>query len=124
MRIDKLFDFLKRIEAYFPQLISSNSPTQALIGQISEWFEKAEHKTPLLSLENSYNTKDLKDFDERIQKALTKEWIYKYFYIVEPKYDWLSVELIYKDWNFKQAITNGQCTVELYGFNRWVDSAF
>ncbi len=102
---DKLFDFLKRIESEFPQLISSNSPTQALIWQVSEWFEKAEHKTPLLSLENSYNTEDLKDFDERIQKALTKEWIYKYFYVVEPKYDGLSVELIYRDWNFKQAIT-------------------
>ena len=102
---DKLFDFLKRIESEFPQLITSNSPTQALIWQVSEWFEKAEHKTPLLSLENSYNTEDLKDFDERIQKALTKEWIYKYFYVVEPKYDGLSVELIYRDWNFKQAIT-------------------
>ena len=104
---DQLFNFLKRIESEFPQLISSNSPTQVLIWQVSEWFEKAEHKTPLLSLENSYNTEDLKEFDERIQKALTKEWIYKYFYIVEPKYDGLSVELIYEDWKFKQAITRG-----------------
>lgn len=102
---DQLFDFLKRIEAEFPQIISLNSPTQALVGQVSEWFKKAEHKTPLLSLENSYNTDDLQEFDERIQKALTKEWIYKYFYVVEPKYDGLSVELIYKNWDFKQAIT-------------------
>ena len=104
---DQLFNFLKRIESEFPQLITSNSPTQALIWQVSEWFKKADHKTPLLSLENSYNTDDLKEFDERIQKALTKEWIYKYFYIIEPKYDWLSVELIYKDWKFRQAITRG-----------------
>ncbi len=104
---DQLFNFLKRIESEFPQLITSNSPTQALIWQVSEWFEKADHKTPLLSLENSYNTEDLKEFDERIQKALTKEWVYKYFYVVEPKYDGLSVELIYKDWKFKQAITRG-----------------
>ena len=104
---DQLFNFLKRIESEFPQLITSNSPTQALIWQVSEWFEKADHKTPLLSLENSYNTEDLKEFDERIQKALTKEWVYKYFYIVEPKYDGLSVELIYKNWKFIQAITRG-----------------
>ena len=104
---DQLFNLLKRIESEFPQLISSNSPTQSLVWQISEWFKKAEHKTPLLSLENSYNTEDLKDFDERIQKALSKEWIYNYFYIVEPKYDGLSVELIYEDWKFKQAITRG-----------------
>ena len=104
---DQLFNFLKRIESEFPHLITSNSPTQALIWQVSEWFEKADHKTPLLSLENSYNTEDLREFDERIQKALTKEWVYKYFYVVEPKYDGLSVELIYKDWKFKQAITRG-----------------
>jgi len=104
---DQIFNFLKRIESEFPQLITSNSPTQALIWQVSEWFEKADHKTPLLSLENSYNTEDLKEFDERIQKALTKEWVYKYFYVVEPKYDGLSVELIYKDWKFIQAITRG-----------------
>ncbi len=102
---DQLFDLLKRIERDFPQLISSNSPTQALIWQVSEWFDKSDHKTPLLSLENSYNTKDLQEFDDRIQKALTKEWIYRYFYSVEPKYDWLSVELVYENWNFKQAIT-------------------
>ena len=102
---DQLFNFLKRIESDYPQLISSNSPTQALVWQVSEWFKKAEHKTPLLSLENSYNTEDLNDFDERIQKTLTKEWIYKYFYVIEPKYDWLSVELIYEGWKFKQAIT-------------------
>jgi len=104
---DQLFNFLKRIESEFPQLITSNSPTQALIWQVSEWFEKADHKTPLLSLENSYNTEDLRDFDERVQKALTKEWVYKYFYVIEPKYDGLSVELIYKGWEFKQAITRG-----------------
>ncbi len=104
---DQLFNFLKKIESEFPQLISSNSPTQALVWQISEWFEKAEHKTPLLSLENSYNTEDLKEFDERIQKALTKEWVYRYFYVVEPKYDGLSVELIYENWKLKQAITRG-----------------
>jgi len=104
---DQLFNLLKRIESEFPQLITSNSPTQILIWQVSEWFEKAEHKTPLLSLENSYNTKDLIEFDERIQKALSKEWIYNYFYTIEPKYDGLSVELIYEDWKFKQAITRG-----------------
>lgn len=104
---DQLFDLLKKIESEFPQIISSNSPTQVLIWQISDWFEKASHKTPLLSLENSYNTEDLQDFDNRIQKELTKEWIYKYFYIVEPKYDGLSVELIYHNWVFEQAITRG-----------------
>lgn len=102
---DQLFDLLKKIEQNYPQLISSNSPTQSLIWQVSDWFKKAQHKTPLLSLENSYNTKDLQEFDDKILKILTKEWIFNYFYTIEPKYDWLSVELIYENWNLKQAIT-------------------
>jgi DNA ligase (NAD+) len=69
---DQLFDFLERIEEEFPYLISSNSPTQSLIGQIAEGFEKADHTIPLLSLENSYSTSDLVEFDERVQKLLTK----------------------------------------------------
>ena len=40
---DELFDYLKRIEEYFPFLISGNSPTQKLINQIQEWFQKMEH---------------------------------------------------------------------------------
>lgn len=69
---DELFDYLKKIEEYFPQIITSNSPTQTLIGQISEWFSQAKHDTKLLSLENTYNAKDLKERDERIYKILEK----------------------------------------------------
>jgi DNA ligase (NAD+) len=104
---DQLFSLLQKIELDYPEIISSNSPTQALIGQVSDGFQKAEHKTPLLSLENSYNAEDLKKFDERIQKLLIKEGIYEYYYGVEPKYDGLSVELIYEAGKFKQAITRG-----------------
>jgi DNA ligase (NAD+) len=104
---DQLFDFLKRIEEEFPYLISGNSPTQSLIGQVSEGFTKAQHKIPLLSLENSYNPKDLYDFDERTRKVLAKGEIFEYTYRVEPKYDGLSVELIYSDGEFVKAITRG-----------------
>jgi DNA ligase (NAD+) len=104
---DQLFDFLEKIEEEFPYLISGNSPTQSLIGQISEGFTKAHHKVPLLSLENSYNPKDLYDFDERTRKVLAKGDILDYKYSVEPKYDGLAVELIYSDGEFVRAITRG-----------------
>lgn len=104
---DQLFDFLKKIEEEYPHLISSNSPTQSLIGQISEGFEKADHKIILLSLENSYNAQDLFDFDERVRKILSKQRILDYNYTIEPKYDGLSVELIYQDGKLQQAITRG-----------------
>jgi DNA ligase (NAD+) len=71
---DDLFSYLKQIEEHHPELISSNSPTQALIGQMSEGFEKAQHTTKLASLENTYNASDLHDRSERVQKKLEKEY--------------------------------------------------
>jgi len=97
---DELFSYLQKIEDAHPELISENSPSQQLIGQISEWFEKATHTAPLLSLENSYNAKDLIDYDEFIQKRTPG-----ISYIMQPKFDGISVEVIYKDWFFHQAIT-------------------
>lgn len=106
---DELFDYLKKIEEYFPHIISSNSPTQWLVGQVNEWFTQAKHTTPQLSLENSYNEQDLIEWDEFIHKHLSKDiWTTpNYSYILEPKFDWISVELIYKSWLFQQAITRG-----------------
>lgn len=105
---DELFDYLKKIEEHFPQLITSNSPTQSLIGQVSEWFSQAKHETKLLSLENTYNAKDLEQRDERIHKILVKNNPdAKISYRVEPKFDGLSIEIIYKKWEFIQAITRG-----------------
>lgn len=121
---DELFDYLKKIEEYFPRLISWNSPTQALIGQIAEWFNQANHSSKLLSLENTYNAQDLLDRDERVRKNLAKPTILnslshnseneqspinveetQVIYSIEPKFDWIGVELIYKNWKFHQAIT-------------------
>lgn len=117
LEYDQLFDYLKTIEEYFPHLISSNSPTQSLIWQIAEWFDQAQHTTKLLSLENTYNSQDLIDRDQRVKRNLEKQVIHsestnpdilrenKISYIVEPKFDWISVELIYKKWKLHQAIT-------------------
>lgn len=104
---DQFFSYLKKIEDNFPHFISSNSPTQWIVWQwiIQDWFEKAQHKVRLYSLENSYDSWDLKEFDDRVKKLLDKESIQNYTYTLEPKYDWIAVELIYENWNFKQAIT-------------------
>lgn len=104
---DQLFDFLKRIEEEFPYLISSNSPTQSLIGQIAESFEKADHTIPLLSLENSYTVSDLAEFDERVKKLLAKNELFNPLYTIEPKYDGISVEIIYQQGKLTKAITRG-----------------
>ncbi len=125
LEYDQLFDYLKKIEEHFPYIISSNSPTQKLVNQIQDDFKKADHKVPMLSLENSYNSEDLKEREERILRILEKNSIknteklnaetlkhwniealkQKPTYIIEPKFDWISIELIYENWIFKQAIT-------------------
>ncbi|MFZ2150534.1 MAG: NAD-dependent DNA ligase LigA [Candidatus Absconditicoccaceae bacterium] len=111
---DLLFDYIKKIEEYFPHLISGNSPTQTLIGQIAEGFNQAQHTTKLLSLENTYNAQDLLDRDERARKNLEKNETLSsgastndIIYSIEPKFDGISVELIYKNGELKQAITRG-----------------
>ncbi|MDO4714069.1 MAG: hypothetical protein Q4B28_05535 [bacterium] len=104
---DTLFAYLKKIEEYFPHLISSNSPTQALIGQLSEGFQKAEHRFPLLSLENSYSAEDMRDWDARCRRVLEKQGKTDRYYRIEPKFDGLSVEIIYHQGQLVQAITRG-----------------
>ena len=116
---DQLFNYLKKIEQSFPYMISWNSPTQKLVNQIQDDFKKGEHKMPMLSLENSYNGQDIKEWEDRILKIINKvtndsnvEAINNrpypqkdIIYNIEPKFDGISIELIYQDWKFLQAIT-------------------
>jgi len=104
---DELFDYLKKIEEYFPRIITSNSPTQWLVGQISEGFKKAEHEFPMLSLENTYNADDIREWDARVRKILEKK---NYntagmYYNIEPKYDGVSIELTYNNGILKRGVT-------------------
>lgn len=112
---DELLSYLKKAEQKFSHSVVPESPTQKLIGQIQEGFQKARHEKPLLSLENTYDAQDIRDFDTSLQRILTKlentesgkNLISGYSYTVEPKFDGLSVELIFLDGIFSQAITRG-----------------
>ena len=120
---DELFSYLKKAEQAFPQHIRAESPTQRLTYQLQDSFAQAEHPVPLLSLENSYDADDLKDRDKSLQNALTKYQknnteeseggetttpeIAPLTYTCEPKYDGISIELIYRNGEFTQAITRG-----------------
>jgi DNA ligase (NAD+) len=104
---DQLFAYLQWIEQYFPELISSNSPSQSLAGQITEEFSHADHIVPLLSLENSYNAKDIQRFHDAIHRILDKNNITKRSYTIEPKFDGISVEIIYRRGKLHQVITRG-----------------
>lgn len=102
---DLIFDLLKKFEYFYPNIISNSSPTQKLTYQIQTTFKQLDHKVPLLSLNNSYSKDDLMDWDNYIKKILQKNSIENVDYVIEPKFDWVSVELVYINWYLSQWIT-------------------
>ena len=103
---DRLFAELRRLEEEFPQLVSADSPTQRVAGEPMPGFPTVEHAAPMLSLESDQDEAALRRFDERVRKGLgrTGEAV---AYVVEPKLDGLSVELVYEDGLLARASTRG-----------------
>lgn len=102
---DKLFSELKSIEAKNPALRSPDSPTQRVSDAPALGFDKKTHRIPMLSLQNTYNTDEILEFDLKTKKALATEEDLEYF--CEPKFDGLAIELIYENGNLTSAITRG-----------------
>ncbi len=102
---DALFNELLELEAKYPSLSLSHSPTQRIGSQPLEGFNKVDHLTPMLSLENAFNTKDLEDFNKRIMERLVSE--NQVNFSCEPKLDGIAVNLIYKEGYLHQATTRG-----------------
>lgn len=101
---DDLFQELKDLEQQYPEFITPDSPTQKLLIAIQKDFKQAEHKKPLLSLDNTYNAEELREFDVRCKKLAEKEML---SYVVEQKYDGLSIAVTYVDGVFTRAATRG-----------------
>ncbi|MGC9444173.1 MAG: NAD-dependent DNA ligase LigA [Candidatus Methanospirareceae archaeon] len=100
---DQLLEELQELEEQFPQYQSPDSPTQRVGAPPAEEFETVKHVTPMLSLETA-NKEELKAFDHRVKQELGVEEV---SYVVEPKLDGLSVELIYEDGSYTRGATRG-----------------
>lgn len=101
---DKLFKLLKDIETKYPQLITPDSPTQRVPSEITKIFPQVKHLTPMLSLENSYNEQDLRDFDRRVRELTGLEVVE---YAVEPKFDGAGISVVYENDLFVRGATRG-----------------
>jgi DNA ligase (NAD+) len=101
---DSLYKELEKIEKENPTLKTPDSPTQRVGGGLVKDFPKVEHLVPMLSLENSYNTDDLLDWDRKARELSKLEIVE---YCVEPKFDGASISLIYEDDYFFRAATRG-----------------
>src|SRR3954471_320108 len=98
---DMLFKELQSLEAQHPKLVTEDSPTQRVARGLSEDLKPVSHLVSMLSLDNSYNTKDLIEFDKRV-KALTGHAYVEY--CAEPKFDGSSIALVYEnDWLVRAA---------------------
>ncbi|MEO8794074.1 MAG: NAD-dependent DNA ligase LigA [Daejeonella sp.] len=100
---DKKLEVLTALEKQNPQFQDPDSPTQKVGGEITKEFKTVKHKYPMLSLGNTYNEQDLKEFDERIRKAIGSD----FEYVCELKFDGLSISLTYRDGKLLRAVTRG-----------------
>ena len=101
---DQLFKALETIEKENPSLISIDSPTQRVAKGLTKDFPTVQHLVPMLSLDNSYNSEDLIDFDRRARELTRMNMIE---YCVEPKFDGASISLIYEDDLLVRGATRG-----------------
>jgi DNA ligase (NAD+) len=103
---DKKLKHLAELERANPDFADPNSPTQRVGGDITKNFITVQHKYPMLSLGNTYNEQDLRDFDERIRKAIGDN----FQYVCELKFDGLSISLTYENGKLLRAVTRGDGT--------------
>jgi len=103
---DKKLEELAKLEQEYPEYADPNSPTQKVGGDITKTFNTVRHKWPMLSLGNTYNEQDLRDFDERVRKAIGDD----FEYVCELKFDGLSMSLTYENGVLVRAVTRGDGT--------------
>lgn len=93
---------LKDLEAKFPEFKRGDSPTDK-VGSVSKSsFEKVKHEVPMLSLDNSYNKEDIEAFIRRVKKVFPKAQ-----FVMEYKYDGMSISLEYKNSELVRAVSRG-----------------
>lgn len=102
---DQLFAELLQLEREHPELVTADSPSQRVGGAPLSEFEKMRHRRPMLSLANTYDVEEVREFDTRIKKFLETDKDVTYF--CELKFDGLACELIYEDGQLTTALTRG-----------------
>ena len=103
---DMLLNELISLEQQYPEFITADSPTQRVGGDITKEFQTVKHRYPMLSLSNSYNIEEVKDFITRIKKTIEED----VEFVCELKFDGISISLTYENGIFVKAVTRGDGT--------------
>ena len=101
---DRLYKELVDLEAKFPDLVTSDSPTQRVGGKPLQAFAQIQHRVPMLSLDNTYSEDEVANFYKRITRLLPDE---KIPVVIEPKVDGVAVSVMYETGRLKYAATRG-----------------
>jgi DNA ligase (NAD+) len=105
---DQLTNQLKKLETEHPALITPDSPTQRVGGKPREGVVKAAHSSPMLSLDNTYNVDDLRNWERRVHELSGRSDV---DYVCELKLDGMSLALLYENGRLVRGITRGDGTV-------------
>lgn len=100
---DILLKKLEALEEKYPSLKRADSPTQRVGGAITKEFETVKHRYPMLSLGNTYSEEELRDFHNRIIKAIGED----FEYVCELKFDGVALSLTYEEGILTRAVTRG-----------------
>ena len=104
---DALRQRLEAIEAKFPDLVTTDSPTQKVGAAPSRGFAKVQHAVPMLSLGNAFSDEDVTEFVDRIRRYLKLDAEHIPALVAEPKIDGLSLSLRYENGELVRAATRG-----------------
>jgi DNA ligase (NAD+) len=102
--LDSLKKELSSLEKKYPEFLTEDSPTQRVGGEALDNFKKVEHKTPMLSMDDTFSEKEIQSWQDYLKRLLRVE---KIEYFSELKIDGFAISLIYKDGIFFQGSTRG-----------------
>lgn len=104
---DRLFRELQQLESDYPELVTSDSPTQRVGGEPLKAFVEVKHEIPMLSLGNAFSDEELSEFDRRVRNGLDVNTVH---YCAEPKLDGLAISIRYENGVLVRAATRGDGT--------------
>ncbi len=102
---DQLMKRLTELENKYPEFITPDSPTQRVSGEPTKIFPVVRHRRSMMSLANTYNEEEIRDFDRRVKSLLSDQRSFEY--VCELKIDGLAISLLYENGRFVRAATRG-----------------
>ncbi len=100
---DMLLRELEMLEKKYPEEYDPNSPTQRVGSDVSDQFQQADHRYPMLSLSNAYSVEELMDFDRKVREIAGPNASY----VCEHKFDGVSISIEYRNGTMIRALTRG-----------------